>query len=303
MTSLPNMSTIGNRLRNHRRVDAFVMLLFALPALINFAVFRYFPILWSARASLWNYSLLGGYKEFVGLDNYVRLIQDDFFWQSMAVTLRFFIMYVPSVVILALALAIFSSQRKPGMGTIRAIIFIPVVTSFIVVSIIWGMLLNKDVGLINALIQSFGLQRISFFLNKELALPTIALISVWKNVGYSVIIFVAGLKSVPAIFYEAAIVDGANSWQRFWKITLPMIRRQLMFVTVWATLGAFQVFIPVYALTKGGPRRATNVIVYYIYREAFQFGEMGYAAAISMVLLGLLIVISVIQMRLLRRDY
>jgi multiple sugar transport system permease protein len=189
------------------------------------------------------------------------------------------------------------------MGAIRAIIFIPVVTSFIVVSIIWGMLLNKDVGLINALIQSFGFQRISFLLDKELALPTIVLLSVWKNVGYSVIIFVAGLMSVPYVYYEAAIVDGANSWQRFWNITLPMIRRQLMFVTVWASLGAFQVFIPIYALTNGGPRRATNVIVYYIYRAAFQFGEMGYASAISIVLLALLIVISVSQMRLMRRDY
>jgi ABC-type sugar transport system permease subunit len=279
------------------------MLLFVLPALINLSIFRYFPIIWSVRVSLWDYSLLGGYKEFVGFDNYIRLLQDDFFWESMVVTLRFFIMYVPSIIIIALALAVFSNQNKPGMGTIRAIIFIPVVTSFVVVAIIWGMLLNKDVGLINALIQSFGFQRTSFLLDKELALPTIVVISVWKNVGYSVIIFVAALKSVPDIYYEAAIVDGANSWQQFWKITLPMIRRQLMFVTVWATLDAFQVFIPIYALTKGGPRRATNAVVYYIYREAFQFGEMGYAAAISIVLLVLLIIVSVIQMRLMRRDY
>jgi ABC-type sugar transport system permease subunit len=118
-----------------------------------------------------------------------------------------------------------------------------------------------------------------------------------------VIILVAGLKGVPAELHEAAIVDGANSWQRFWNITLPMISRQLMFVTVWATLGAFQVFIPVYTLTGGGPRRATNVIVYYIYQKAFRFGEMGYASALSMGLLGILLVISVIQMRLFRRDY
>jgi ABC-type sugar transport system permease subunit len=118
-----------------------------------------------------------------------------------------------------------------------------------------------------------------------------------------VIILVAGLKGVPEELYDAAIVDGANAWNRFRHVTLPMIRRQIMFVIVWASLGAFQVFIPVYALTDGGPSRATNVIVYYIYKKAFRFGEMGYAMALSMVLLVILLIISVVQMRLLRRDY
>ena len=140
-------------------------------------------------------------------------------------------------------------------------------------------------------------------LDKNNALPTIAMISIWKNVGYSMIVFVAGLKGVPAELHDAATVDGANAWNRFIHVTLPMIRRQIMFVTVWASLGAFQVFIPVYALTNGGPRRATNVIVYYIYSKAFRFGEMGYASALSIALLIILLVISVIQMRLLRRDY
>jgi ABC-type sugar transport system permease subunit len=221
----------------------------------------------------------------------------------MGVTGKFFLMYVPTVVVLAMLLALFSNQSKPGMGAIRAIIFIPVVTSFVVVSIIWGMLLNKDVGLVNGIISTLGLNRISFLMNKDNALPTIAMISIWKNVGYSVIILAAGLKSIPNEMYEAAIVDGANNWQRFWNITIPMVSRQLMFVTVWATLGAFQVFIPVYSLTKGGPSRATNVIVYYIYSKAFQFGEMGYASAMSMILLLILLVVSVLQMRLFKRDY
>lgn len=283
--------------------DAFSAILFALPALINFAVFRYYPIVWSVRASLWDYSLLGGFRNYLGLGNYERLLGDKFFWQSMGVTAKYFAMYVPIVILFAMLLALFSNQKKPGMGAIRAIIFIPVVTSFVVVSIIWGMLLNKDVGLINSIIRSFGLSRISFLMDKENALPTIALISIWKNVGYSVIVLAAGLKNVPGEMYEAATVDGANSWQRFWNITIPMISRQLMFVTVWATLGAFQVFIPIYALTNGGPSRATNVIVYYIYSKAFQFGEMGYASAISMVLLLVLLLVSVLQMRLFRRDY
>jgi ABC-type sugar transport system permease subunit len=283
--------------------DALTALLFVLPALINFSIFRYYPIIWSARASFWDYSLLGGFRKYLGFGNYVRLFGDKFFWQSMGVTSKFFLMYVPVVVVLALLLAVFTNQRKPGMGAMRAIIFIPVVTSFVVVSIIWGMLLNKDVGLINSILSTLGFSRISFLMNKENALPTIAMISIWKNVGYSVIVLAAGLKSVPGEMYEAAIVDGANNWQKFWNITLPMISRQLMFVTVWATLGAFQVFIPVYSLTHGGPSRATNVIVYYIYSKAFQFGEMGYASAMSMVLLLVLLVVSVFQMRLFKRDF
>lgn len=289
--------------RRRRIREVVVSLLFALPALINFAIFRYYPMIWSFRASFWEYSLLGGFREFLRFGNYIEILQDQYFWQSMRVTLKFFVMYVPSVVVLALALAVFSSKSRPGMGAIRAIIFIPVVTSFVVVSIIWGMLLNKDVGLVNSILQSLDFKRFSFLMDKKRALPTIAVISVWKNVGYSVIILAAGLKGISKVFYEAAIVDGANAWQRFWYITLPMIRRQLMFVVVWATLGAFQVFIPVYSLTGGGPRRSTNVIVYYIYSRAFQFGRMGYASAISIVLLVVLLGISVLQMRLFRRDY
>ena len=140
-------------------------------------------------------------------------------------------------------------------------------------------------------------------MNKEKVLPTIAVISIWKDVGYSMIIFVAGLKGVPNTLYEAATVDGANGWQQFWKITIPMIRRQFMFVAVWATLGAFQCFIPVYSLTQGGPGTASKVIVYYIYEKAFSFGEMGYASALSIVLLVFLLIVSIFQMRLFRQDY
>jgi ABC-type sugar transport system permease subunit len=172
----------------------------------------------------------------------------------------------------------------------------------VVVSIVWGMLLNKDVGLINAILQMLGLPRQSFLTSITNALPSIIAISIWKNVGYTVIILVAGLKGIPDLYYEAATVDGANSWQKFWNITIPLLKRQLMFVTVWATLGAFQVFIPIYALTDGGPSRTTNVIVYYIYKRAFAFNEMGYSSALSIILLVVLLFVSVIQMRLMRSE-
>jgi len=278
-------------------------LLFVLPALINFAVFRYYPMLWAGWASLWDYSLLGGFKEFVGPDNYLRAFTSDpTLINSFRVTLLFTLLKVPLQVILALALAVFANQPRRGMGVIRALIFVPVVTSFIVVSIVWGMLLNKDVGLLNAFLQTLGLPRLSYLTSPQNALPSIVALSVWKDVGYSVIILVAGLKGIAPTYYEAAIVDGASLWQRFIFITVPMLRRALMFVIVTTTLFSFQVFIPVYALTRGGPGQATNVIVYYIYQKSFVFGEMGYASAISIVLLVFLLMVSVLQMRLLRSE-
>jgi len=280
-----------------------IALIFVLPALINFTVFRYYPIGWAFQAGFWDYSLMSGYKEMIGFGNYVRAFTaDPVFIGSMVVTITYVLFYVPITIILALGLAVFANQEKPGMGVIRAVIFIPVITSFVVVSIVWGMLLNKDVGLVNAILQMVGLPRQAFLTSIQNALPTIIAISIWKNVGYTVIILIAGLKGIPDLYYEAATVDGANGWQKFINITIPLLKRQLMFVTVWATLGAFQVFIPVYALTNGGPSRTTNVIVYYIYKRAFAFNEMGYSSALSILLLIVLLFVSVLQMRLLRSE-
>ena len=289
--------------KRHQTKYLLLSLVFVLPALINFAVFRYYPMLWAGWASLWNYSLLGGFKNFVGLGNYLRaLTGDPILLQSMGVTLTFVLVKVPVQTALALALAVFANQNKPGMGMMRAIIFMPVVTSFIVVSIVWGMILNKDVGLLNGFLETIGQPRLGYLTSPQNALPTVILISIWKDVGYSVIILVAGLKGISSTFYEAAIVDGAGPWQSFVSITLPMLRRSLMFVLVTTTIASFQVFIPVYQLTQGGPSQATNVIVYYLYNKAFIFGEMGYASAVSIILLIILLVVSVVQMRLLRSD-
>ncbi|QQO11155.1 carbohydrate ABC transporter permease [Breznakiella homolactica] len=290
------------RLKKHRKVQ-YLFLLFVIPAMANFIIFRYLPIAWAIRTSFWDYSLLAGFRRFLGFENYINLFKDSAFYHSLWITLKYFIYYVPAIVILALGLASFVSQPKPGVNFLRAVIFIPVVTSFVVVSIVWGMLLNKDVGMVNSILQIFGIERVAFLLNSKTALPTIAMISVWKNVGYSMIIIVAGLKGIDGSFYESAHLDGASKIQIYWKITIPMISRQLMFVTIWATLQAFQSFIPVQTLTMGGPNRSTNVIVYHLYSIGFNFGRMGYATAMSIVLLLILLVISVGQMRLFKRDY
>lgn len=286
-----------------RRIGKWFLLLFAIPSLLNFLIFRYLPIFWAINTSLWDYSLLAGFRRFLGLGNYINLLKDPAFYQSLWVTFKYFIMYVPASVIVALALASFVNQTKPGVNFLRAIIFIPVVTSFVVVSIVWGMLLHRDVGMVNSFMSMLRLERVAFLLNTKTALPTVVMISVWKNVGYSMIIIVAGLKGIDTSFYESAHLDGASKFRIYTKITLPMISRQLMFITVWATLGAFQSFIPVQTLTNGGPNRSTNVIVFHIYNTGFHFGRMGYATSMAIIMLIILLLISVGQMRLFKRDY
>ena len=302
-TTAGNLPTIGKqrwwqKYRNQYILFSFV---FVLPALINFAVFRYYPMIWAFRTSLWDYSLLRGFTEFVGFDNYVRAFTGDpRFWESMRATLYYVTGKVPLTIILGLTLAAFANQERRGMGVMRALVFVPVITSFVVVAIVWGMVLNYNVGLMNSVLQSIGLPRTEFLTSPTNVMPTIIGISLWKDVGYSVIILVAGMRGISQEFYDAAIVDGANVWQRFFYITLPMLRRHLLFVSVISTLGAFQVFVPVYSLAS--QQRVAHVIVFYIYRLGFIFGEMGYASALSVILLVLLLLVSVLQIRIMRSD-
>lgn len=276
--------------------------LFVLPAIINFLIFRYIPILWAARASTWQYSLLGGYRDWIGADHYLRALEDPILLKSLQVTFTYVIVKLPLEVALALALALFTNQAIRGMGTLRTIIFTPVVMSMVVVSVVWALIFNADSGLLNALLRTVGLPKQIFLSNPNLSLPSIITTAIWKDVGFSTILIVAGLKGIPGIFYEAAVMDGANRWHLFRHITLPLLRRTLFFVVVTQTIFSFQVFIPVYSMTQGGPLDSTKVLVYYIYQLGFRFQDMGYAAAVSMILLVILLLISVTQIRFLRSD-
>jgi multiple sugar transport system permease protein len=288
------------RVLSLRRRHYLIAFLFVLPALINFAVFRYIPILMAGQASLYDYSLLGGFGDFVGLKNYARAVEDDLFWTSMWVSFQYALMKVPAQVVLALLLALFVSRAVRGMGVIRTIIFFPVVTSLVVGAMLWSMMYNKDLGLIQSLVGIFGLRHPGFLSNPGLALPSIVLMMVWKEVGFSMIIFVAGLKGIPEMFYDAAAIDGASPIQRFVQITLPLLKPVTLFVIVTQTISAMQVFVPIFVMTQGGPFFATNAIVYYIYQNGFQYNDMGYASALSFFVLALLVAVSYFQFRLLK---
>jgi ABC-type sugar transport system permease subunit len=286
-----------------RRRNLIIAFLFVLPALINFTLFRYLPIFAAARASFYNYSLLGGLRDFNGLDHYLRLLEDPVFWQTMKVTLTFVIIKVPIEVSLALLLAMFLSRETFGTGVVRSAIMAPLVTSIIVVSIIWAMMLHSEQGLFQSILNSVGIPKQAFLSDQDRALPALTLMMLWKDIGLSMIILMAGLKNIPGVYYEAAVVDGASRWQLFRNVTLPLIRPVLMFVIITRTVFSFQLFVPVYQMTRGGPLDSTKVIVYYIYQQGFLFQDMGYASALAMVTLLILLFVSMGQMRLLRTDY
>ncbi len=300
--AVPQVSLL-ERILPWRRRNLIIAFLFVLPALINFLIFRYLPIFAAARSSLYNYSLLGGYRGFIGFDHYVRMMGDPVFWQAMKVTTLYVLYKVPITIALALALAMLLQRESFGTGLVRSAIMVPLVTSIIVVSIVWAMMYHSDQGLFQSFLNSLGIPKQSFLSDERRALPALTLMMIWKDVGFSMIILMAGLKGIPGVYYEAAIVDGANAWQAFRNVTLPLLRPILMFVVVSQTIFSFQLFVPVFQMTKGGPLDSTKVIVYYIYQQGFLFQDMGYASAIAMVTLAVLLIVSVFQMRLLRAEY
>jgi len=285
-----------------RRRSYLIAFLFVAPAVVNLLLFRYVPILAAIRSSLWQYSLLGGYGKFIGLQAYGRLLQDPVFWKSLTVTVQYVLLKVPAQIVLSLALAILLQREDRFSAAVRSAIFAPVVTSIVVISVIWSLMYHVQLGLFNSILTSAGLPRVVFLSNARVALVAIVIMMVWKEIGFSLIVLMAGLKGIPDTFHEAARIDGASSWQQFRSITLPLLRRVLMFVVVTQTIFSFQVFVPVYTMTKGGPLDSTKVIVYYIYQNGFLFQDMGYASALSMITLIVLLGVSTAQMRWLRSE-
>lgn len=301
-TAVPQIrQQVGTQgLLSWRRRQLLLAFLFVVPALINFTVFRYVPIVASLRASLYQYSLLGGYGDFIGLDHYARMLSDSRFWDSLRVTSLFVIYKVPIQIVLSLALAVFLQRETFGAGVVRSAILTPMVTSVIVVSIIWAMMYHSQQGLIQSMLNAVGIPRQAFLSDPSRALPAITVMMIWKDLGFSLIILLAGLKAIPQTYYEAALVDGANAWEAFRRVTIPLLMPVLMFVVVTQAVFSFQVFVPVYQMTKGGPLDSTKVLVYYIYQQGFLFQDMGYASALSIVAIAILVVVSYLLMRWLK---
>jgi fructooligosaccharide transport system permease protein len=276
---------------------------FILPALILLAIFGFIPLILAGYTSLYKYPLVNpARREFLGLANYVRALEDETLRQAFINTIYYALWQIPMQTILGLFLALLIQKPLKGIGFFRTGYYLPVVISMVVASVLWRIMLDSQNGLINSIIVSIGLPRQPLLTSTFQALPVLAMMLSWKWVGFSMLIFMAGLQSIPYDFYEAAQIDGASALQRFWHITLPLLKRASLFVIVTNTINAFKLFTPIYVITEGGPQNSTLVIVYYIFREAFRFNRLGYGSAIAILFTIFLITLALAQLRVLRSE-
>ncbi len=238
--------------------------------------------------------------QFIGGENYAALLSDGDFWQALKNTVYFTVVVVPLQCALALALAMLVSRKFKGVAIFRTMYFSPQLTSMVVISVLWTVLYNANpnTGLINSMLTSLGMEPVNFLTNENTAMNSIIFMSAWQGAGYQMMIFLAGLQGIPASHYEAASVDGANSWQQFWNITIPGLRGTIKYVIMITMIQAMKLFTQPYVMTQGGPKNATKTLVYYIYTQGFQKGNFGYACAIAAVFFVIVVTMSLLMKRI-----
>lgn len=269
-------------------------LVFIGPCLLGLLVFTYIPVVMSFGLSFSYWNLLGT-PRFVGLDNYTAVLSDPMFWQTLVNTFVFVTGAVALEVVLALAVAVLLTTAIRGIGIFRTVFFLPFITPMVSVALVWGWLYDPKFGLLNSMLGVFGISPIAWLFDPQWAMFAMILLRVWKDLGYNMVILLAGLQGIPPHLYESASLDGANAWQRFVWVTLPMLSPTLFFVITVSLINAFQAFDAVYLLTQGGPENSTNVLVYWMVVNAFQFYKIGPASAIAYILFVLILAVTLIQ--------
>jgi multiple sugar transport system permease protein len=295
--------TLPHLLHGRAARDALSALLFLLPFGIFYCLLKLWPIAEGFWISLHRWETIGTNISFVGLGNYQRLMQDRLFWEALGHTLLFTLLAAPALIALGLGLALILNRPLRGGGAFRTLFYLPYVLSVAVIGLIFIAVLRADEsGLVNNLLHQLGIGPIPFLLDPGTAMPSIAFAAVWWTVGFNMLILLAGLQNIPEEINDAAMVDGASGWQHFWHITLPLLRRPLMLVTILQIVACFQVFGLIDVMTKGGPGGQTRSLVYYILERGFAQGQLGYASAIAFVLFAILFILSITQLRLFRRS-
>ena len=280
---------------------------FAAPFVILFGIFLALPILAALAMSFTSFGLrdlenpIG--TSVVGVQNYVDLFADPKFWKSLGNTIYFVIVGVPATLALGLVIANALSRGITRFRTaFRVGYYLPVITSIVAIAVVWRFLLNPDVGLINMLFQNLGLNGPNWLANPTLAMPSIIAMAVWRNLGFAMVVFVAGMQAIPSVLYEAASIDGAGRWQSFRFVTLPMLRPTILFMLVVTTIGYLQLFEEPFVMTAGGPLDATLSVTMYMYQQGFEFFHQGYASAIAYVLFVIVAIVAFLQFRFLREE-
>lgn len=276
--------------------------LFILPSLIHLIVFLVIPLVFSFFLSFrdWDRPTFTD-APYIGLENYEFLLGDRRFWQAILNSAYYTVLAVPLGMAISLGIALIMNQKLKGVNIFRTLFFMPVISSWVAVSIIWLTLLDPTVGIVNYVLGLIGLPPVNWLGNAATAMPALVIISIWKSAGFSMVIWLAGLQAIPRELYEVASIDGANRLQSFLRITLPLLAPTSFFLAITGVIGSFQVFSPVWVITKGGPLGATDVAVFHIYRRAFEAFDFGYASAQAWVLFALIFIATVLQLLYMRR--
>lgn len=276
--------------------DFMVAFYFLLPSLIGFLFFTAIPLVASLVIAFYEWGVLTEPK-FVGFKNFAKIFTaDPIFLTALKNTFLYVIGVVPFSIALGLAAALVLNQKLLFVRFWRSVYFLPVMTSTVAISLVWRWLYNPDVGLINEFLRTIGIENPPTWISSTIwALPSIIIVTVWKTIGYNMVIFLAGLQDISREMYEAAEIDGSGKWNAFWHITLPLLKNTTFFITIISIINSFQVFGYALIMTEGGPGNATNTLVLYIYQQGFKFFNMGYASAIAWVLFIIIFIFTMLQ--------
>jgi multiple sugar transport system permease protein len=295
----PRAASAGSKGLSIATREALAAYLFILPSFLGFAIFLLVPMVMSAGLSLYDWELLRP-PFFIGLDNYRDLFRDPLFKTVLFNTAYYAFGLVPLNIVISLSLALWLNTKLRGLTFYRLAFFLPVVTVTVAVSLIWKWMYEPRVGIVNAALGAFGIAGPNWLADPFWAMPALIILGLWKGFGYNMVLFLAGLQGIPSTLYEAAMIDGANAWQRFWKITLPLLSPAMFLAVILTVISSFQVFDQAFVMTAGGPSNATNTIVLYIFQNGFLFFKMGYASAIAWALFAVIFTFTLIQMWLQR---
>ncbi len=283
---------------NRKKITPYLLVS---PYIVHFLLFVSFPVVFSIVLTFHKWNIISP-MEYSGAANYIKMFNDKTFFISIFNTLVFLVIHIPLQIIVALFLAEVLNQNIRLRGLFRGAFFLPVIVSGVVVSMLWQQLYGFDTGLLNRLLTAVGLDKVGWLIDPKIAMPSIALMATWKNVGLYIILFLVGLQTVPVQYYEAADLEGASHFQKFFKITLPMINPTIFMVVILSTIGGFSLFIEPYIMTGGGPLNSTMSAVLYIYKQGFFYYHMGYAAALGMFFALIILAVIVIQKKFIEKN-
>jgi ABC-type sugar transport system permease subunit len=294
------MTSVRNILRAFERSDKNGFW-FVLPYALFFLAFVAYPLVFSFILIFHRWNIVTP-MEWIGLRNFSRLLQDPLFFKSIVNTLTFLIIHIPLQIVIALVFALLLNTKVNLRGFFRALYFLPVVVSGVAVTILWQQLYSYDYGVLNTLLHSVGLSSIPWLIDSSWAMPSIAIMATWKNVGIYIVLFLVGLQNIPGELYEAANLDGATKSKQLWHITLPMLNPTVVVIIVLSTISGFSLFIEPYVLTGGGPMQSTLSGMLYIYNQAFYFNHMGYAATLGFMFALVVLVVVLLQRKVVESE-